>query len=168
GNGLHGHCGGTISVRSSITSSGESCCRFLPTLITSSISLRRIHNFERTRFARSPRNLSERTSFNYPSWSCILGRTLAQAKKPGSNESSNRLITPLLAFQKSKRESHSRQLRARVPAWEVNLSISRTSSAVCANRSDYAFASIPRTFSLLVTTSAHTLRCERLCVNSIG
>src|SRR4029077_5184090 len=108
--------------------------------ITSSISLRRIHNFERIRFARSPRNLSARTSFNYLSSLCILGRTLAQAKKQGSNESSNRLITSLLAFQKSKRESHSRQLRARDRAWEVNLSISRISSAACANRADLCFA----------------------------
>ena len=52
-------------------------------------------------------------------------------------------------------------------AWEVNLSISRTSSAACVNRSDYVFASTPRTFSRLVTTSGATLRRERLCVNSI-
>jgi endonuclease IV len=60
------------------------------------------------------------------------------------------------------------QLRARDRAWEASLSISRTSSAAYANRSDYVCASTRRTFSLLVTTSAPTLRRERLCVNSIG
>src|SRR6266568_4023180 len=148
-------------------SSAVSWDQYLGMPITSSISLRRTRNFARIQSARSPRNLPGRTSFNYPSWLCILGRTLEQAKKPGSNESSNRLITSLLAFQKSKRESHSRQLRARDRAWEVNLSISRTSSAVCVNRSDYVFASTPHIFSPLVTTSVTNLRCEKRLANSI-
>jgi hypothetical protein len=96
------------------------------------------------------------------------GAHLGAGEEAGLERIVERLITFLMVFQKSKRESHSRQLRARDRAWEVNLSISRTSSAVCENRSDYVFASTPRTFSRLVTTSGATLRCERLSVNSIG
>src|SRR5437899_7072135 len=144
------------------------CCRYLGTLITSSISLRPIRNFERTRFALCQRNLLARISSNCRFWCCIRAHTSAQAKKLGSKKSFNQLTACLLVFQKSRRGFHSRQLRARGHAWETNSSNLPTSSAACASPSDCVFASTPPIFSQRVTTSVANLYCERPCANSIG
>ena len=96
------------------------------------------------------------------------GAHLGVGEKRASKKLSRRLTRFLPACQKLKRASRSKRQLARVPVSERNSNISPTSSAVCESRNDFAFASIPHTFSPRVTKSTTRNQREGCSPSSIA